>query len=412
MNVRIESKTIQKLDTDIVKMRILFVSHDGGMAGAQQTLLTLLTTIDRSRFEAFLLVPYEGKLSHLAKEMGIPVFVRNMIHWVPGINSVSRNQRFSYLVRSLKTLRARSWAITHLIENNQIDLVYTNTVTCIEGAVAARMTHTPHIWHIHEPILGNSELLPLLPSYLYSIIINSFSKAVIFCSTSLAKSYPLLTKKTNIIYNGLSFPSTINKIDAHDAIAKHLGINSAQKIVAVIGALQPRKDHLTFLATAHEIVKDNKDVVFLIVGAGSESYTNSIKEKIDSLGLASSVKLTGWWPEDKIYELFAGIDILVVSSEQESFGLTIIEALALETPVVSTRCGGPEEVIQEGVTGLLVKVKQPKELAKAVVHLLDNPQFARELGIAGRQDVLSIFSVEHYAEDIQKIIKKTILQKK
>ncbi len=411
MNLQIESKTIQKPDTDIVKMRILFVSHDGGMAGAQQTLLTLLTTIDRSRFEPFLLVPYEGKLSHAVNEMGMPVFVRHMSHWVPGINSVSRNQRFSYFVILLKTLRARSWAITHLIENNQIDLVYTNTVTCIEGAVAAHMTHTPHIWHIHEPILGNSELIPLLPFCLYSFIINSFSKVVIFCSNSLAKSYPLFTKKTNIVYNGLSFPPTFDKVYAHDAIAKRLGINPTQKIVAVVGALQPRKDHLTFLAAAHEIVKDNKDVVFIIVGAGSESYTNSIKEEIKSLGLASSVKLTGWWPEDRKNELLAGIDILVVSSEQESFGLTIIEALALETPVVSTRCGGPEEVVQEGVTGLLVKVKEPKELTKAVIHLLDNPQFARELGIAGRQDVLSRFSVEHYIAGIQEVIKKTISNK-
>ena len=314
-------------------------------------------------------------------------------------------------MRSLKTLRSRSWAITHIIEDNKIDLVYTNTVTCIEGAIAARMTHTPHVWHIHESIFGNSELSPLLPFYLYSTIINILSKTVIFCSTSLTKSYPLLTKKTNIVYNGLPFPVRFDKVHAHNAIADHFGIKPTQKIVAAVGVLQPRKDHFTFLTAAHEVGKENKDVVFLIVGSGAESYTDLIKEKIESLGLASSVKLTGWWPEDKIYNLLAGIDVLVVSSEQESFGLTIIEALAVETPVVSTRCGGPEEVIQEGVTGLLVKVKEPKELAKAVIHLLDNPQFAKELGIAGRQDVLSRFSVEHYVVGIQEVIKKVLLHK-
>jgi glycosyltransferase involved in cell wall biosynthesis len=401
----------RKTVTNQTKLRVLFVSHDGGMAGAQRTLLTLLATIDRSRFKPYLLVPNVGKLSHAAKEMGIPVFIRHMMHWVPGINSVSHRQRFSYLVRTLKTLRARSWAITHLIENNKIDLVYTNTVTCIEGALAARMTHTPHIWHIHESILGNTELRPLIPFHFYSIIVNILSNAIIFCSTILAKSYPLPTKKTNIIYNGLPFPPTFNKADAHDAITKYLGINPTQKIVAVVSALQPRKDHFTFLTAAHEVVKENKDVVFLIVGSGANSYTDLIKKKIESLGLASSVKLTGWWSEDKIYDLLAGIDVLVVSSEQESFGLTIIEALAVETPVVSTRCGGPEEVIQEGVTGLLVKVKAPNELAKAVIHLLDNPEFARELGVAGRQDVLSRFSVEHYVAGIQEVIKKVLLHK-
>jgi glycosyltransferase involved in cell wall biosynthesis len=390
------------------KINILFVSHDSGMAGAQQTLLTLLTTIDRSRFEPFLLVPYEGKLSHSAKEMGMPVFVRHMIHWVPGINSVSRNQRFSYLVRSLKTLRARSWAITHIIEDNKIDLVYTNTVTCIEGAVAARMTQTPHVWHIHESIFGNSELSPLLPFYLYSTIINILTNTIIFCSTNLAKSYPLLTKKTNIVYNGLPFPARFDKVYAHNAIADHFGIKPTQKIVAVVGVLQPRKDHFTFLTAAHEVVKENKDVVFLIVGSGAESYTDLIKKKIESLGLASSVKLTGWWPEDKIYNLLAGIDVLVVSSEQESFGLTIIEALAVETPVVSTRCGGPEELIQEGVTGLLVKVKDHVDMAKAIIHLLNDPPFASNIGVAGRQDVLSRFSEKQYISGIQQVIEDTI----
>lgn len=398
----------RKTVTNQTKLRVLFVSHDGGMAGAQRTLLTLLATIDRSRFKPYLLVPNVGKLSHAAKEMGIPVFIRHMMHWVPGINSVSHRQRFSYLVRTLKTLRARSWAITHLIENNKIDLVYTNTVTCIEGALAARMTNTPHIWHIHESILGNTELRPLIPFHLYSIIVNILSNAIIFCSTSLAKSYPLPTKKTNIIYNGLPFPPTFNKANAHDAITKYLGINPTQKIVAVVSALQPRKDHFTFLAAAHEIVKNNQEVVFLIVGAGPENYTNSIQKKIESLDLASSVRLIGWWLEDKIYEFLAGIDVLVVSSEQESFGLTIIEALAMETPVVSTRCGGPEEIIKDGATGLLVKVKDHVDMAKAIIHLLNDPPFASNIGVAGRQDVLSRFSEKQYISGIQQVIEDTI----
>ena len=121
-----------------------------------------------------------------------------------------------------------------------------------------------------------------------------------------------------------------------------------------------------------------------------------------------SVKLTGWWPEDKKNELLAGIDILVVSSEQESFGLTIIEALAMETPVVSTRCGGPEEIIKDGATGLLVKVKDNVDMAKAIIHLLNDPPFASNIGVAGRQDVLSRFSEKQYISGIQQVIEDTI----
>ncbi|WP_033193908.1 glycosyltransferase [Methylomonas sp. MK1] len=391
-------------------IKVLFVSHDGGMAGAQRTLQTLLTNIDRSRFIPYLLVPNQGKLSLVATEMGIQVFVRQMIHWVPGVNALFRSQRLSYFLRSFKTLRARSWAIAHLIEEHQIDLVYTNTVTCIEGAIAARMTDKPHIWHIHESITGNSELIPLLPFPLYSLIVRALSKTIIFCSVSLARTFPLLKNNNHIVYNGLKFPAPINRKYAHDLLVKNLEIEESQKIVAIVSALQPRKDHRTFLATAHEITSKYKDVVFLIAGEGAEVYTKKIKRKIELLNLAPSVKLIGWWPEDNIYDLLAGVDVLVVSSEQESFGLTIIEALAMETPVVSTRCGGPEEVIVDRQTGLLVPLKDPESMAKAIIKLLQNPQLACEIGQAGRNDVLSRFSVKQYCESIQQILEQSLSQ--
>lgn len=378
------------------------------MAGAQRTLLTLLANIDRSRFEPYLLVPSDGELGCAAKAIGITVFVRHLIHWVPGVNAVSRQQRFHHLVKSLKTLRARSWAIAHIILRNQIDLVYTNTVTCVEGAVAARMTGKPHVWHIHEYVLGNSELTPLLPFRLYSWSVGVLSKSVIFCSDSLAKSYPTLAKKATVVHNGLPFPAPPDRARSRGLITQRFGIDPAYKIVAVVSALHPRKDHFTFLETANQILQERKDIVFLLVGEGSESHTKLIRDRIKSLGLMSSVMLTGWWPSEKIHELLAALDVLVISSEQESFGLTIIEALAVETPVVSTRCGGPEEVIKHGVTGLLVQVRDSVGMAAAIVHLLQNPQFARNLGEAGRQDVLLRFGVERYAEGVQQVMQQAI----
>jgi len=390
---------------------VLFVSHDGGMAGAQKTLLILLANIDRNRFEPFLLVPYDGgQLSQEATKLGITVFVRHLVHWIPGINSVPKQHRFPYLIKVFKTLRGRCWAIAHLIERNQIDLVYTNTVTCIEGAVAARMTHTPHVWHIHEYILGNKELTPLLPFHLYTWAMNLLSKSVVFCSAILAKSYCMLTKKATVVHNGLPIPTVINRAHARDAILKHFDMDLDCKIVAVVGALQPRKDHFTFLEAAQKIALHNKDVVFLIVGTGSKDHTDLIRDKIKSLDLISSVILTGWWQPEKIHELLAGLDVLAISSEQESFGLTIIEALAMETPVVSTRCGGPEEVIKDGKTGLLVPLHDPESMAKAIIQLLQNPQFARNVSQAGRKDVISRFNVERYIEGIQQVIEESLLK--
>jgi len=373
------------------------------MAGAQRMLLTLLTGLDRSRFEPYLVVPNTGALSDAAAKLGVPVFVRQLLHWLPGVRTASRRQRFPYLVKSARTLRARSWAIANLILRNQIDLVYTNTVTCVEGAVAARMAGKPHVWHIHEPVQNNSELMPILPFSVYSWSIGALSHSVIFCSHSLARNYRSLTKKATVVHNGLRFHSPPDRPLARKTVAQRVGIDPDRKIVAVVGALQPRKDHLTFLAAARLVLNLTQDVVFVIAGAGSQKYTQIIRSEIESRGLAESVKLTGWWPEEELANLLAAIDVLVISSEQESFGLTAIEALAVETPVVATRCGGPEEVIVDRQTGLLIPVRDPVAMSEAIIRLLRDSKLARALGLAGNQDVRARFSVDRYVNGVEDV---------
>jgi glycosyltransferase involved in cell wall biosynthesis len=285
-----------------------------------------------------------------------------------------------------------------------VDLVYTNTVTCVEGAIAARRTRKPHIWHIHEHISGNKGIATLLPFRIYCTTIKFLSRAVIFCSKALASDYQQLSGKVSIVHNGLPIPPMHDRVAVRAKITNELGIVAGAKIVAMVGALHPGKDHETFLYSAEQVARSVDEVNFLIVGAGSESYKNGIRRRIRDLQLESRVRLLGW--RDDILDLMAASDVLVVSSEKESFGLTAIEALSVETPVVSTRCGGPEEILEDGVTGLLVPVKDPLAMAEAIVRLLSDPVFARRLGVRGRIHVSEHFGVDRYVQGIQRIIQE------
>ena len=382
---------------------VLFVSHDTGMWGAQRTLLTLLSGINRRQYSPLLIVPYEGLMSRMAAEFGIPVFVKQLVHWVPGSFVKSRRQCIRHLYRFFLTLHQRCRALERLIVDHEIDLVYTNTVTCVEGAIAARRAGIPHVWHIHEPITRNSELSPLLPYWCYLAAIKFLSRSVIFPSRALAQDYPRLVRKASIVYNGLPSTPLRDRFNAQTQVMKDLGIDTGAKIVAVVGGLHERKDHLTFLAAAAKVAQTVENVVFLIVGSGRESYTNLLRQRIQDLQLDSKVRLLGWWQGD-IHDLLAAIDVLVISSEQESFGLTAIEALAMETPVVATRCGGPEEILVDGETGLLVPVKDPCALADAIVRLLMGPELARRMGKKGRIHILECFGLDRYVHGIQRVI--------
>ena len=393
-------------------IRVLFVSHDASMWGAQRALWTLLSGIDRGICSPMLVIPYEGLMGRAAAELGIPVFVERLVRWVPSFDVSSMRKRLGHLYHFLRTLHSRSRSIKGLIDKHGVDLVYTNTVTCVEGAIAAWCTRTPHVWHIHEPILRNTELCPLLPYWLYSMAVDLLSGAIIFCSKALARHFPELSGKSFIVYNGLPFAKIRNRFTARAEVSRKLDIDAGAKLVAVVGALQPRKDYLTFLAAVKQVTKRIEDAVFLIVGSGLESYTDLIRQRVSDLQLDSRVRLVGWWQGD-IHDFLAGIDVLVISSEQESFGLTAIEALSMETPVVATRCGGPEEILVDGDTGLLVPVKDPYAMADAIVKLLLDPKLASRLGASGRIHVNKHFGLDRYVQCIQQVIQETVaLQRK
>lgn len=382
--------------------RTLFISHNGGMAGAQQTLLTLLQGLNRHIISPYLFVPGRGELSKCAADANVPITVGNIIHWAPCVAEVRKENRQWHRRKMLASLRSRVHAIARLIDREGIDAVYSNTVTFVEGALAARMTGKPHVWHIHEPIYGNSELLPLIPRWLYMAGLRLLSTHVIFPSQALAREYPGLRTNHSVVHNGVKLPYPHDRISARTQVASRWNIDPSKNWVAVVGAIQPRKDHHTFLAAAQKVASKRPDVHFLIVGTGAEHYVRALEKQVAGFNLADKVTLTGWCDEPAM--VLAAIDVLVISSEQESFGLTAIESMAVETPVVATRCGGPEEIIGNNRDGYFVDVKDAQEMASRILLLLEDPERRRRFGEAGRAKVLEKFTEERYVRSIENIL--------
>jgi glycosyltransferase involved in cell wall biosynthesis len=388
-------------------IKVLFVAHDSGLFGAQRTLLTFLERVNRQRFECRVVVPSRGPFTEALESLGIPFDVKHMIRWVPEAARLQSRGRWPYLLQLTHGLRARAWAIAHLIQRHQIDLVYTNTVVCIEGAIAARMSRVPHLWHIHEPILGNPELGAVLPTALYGLAVRHLSDRVVFCSRSVASDYPRLAAKATVVLNGISVPAAVDRPEARKALGQKLNLKDSMRVVSIVGAIQPRKDHATFFAAAEKVAAMNGDVVFVVVGSGPDSLTAVLNEDVARRGLARVTHVLGWWP-GPIHDILAASDVLVVSSIQESFGLAAMEALSVETPVVSTRCGGPQELLRDGIDGILVPVGAAQQMADAIIELLDDPAKARAYGQAGRESVLAKYSVERYVKGLEQVIERTV----
>lgn len=386
-------------------IRILFVSHDSSLYGAQQSLLGLLAHFDPKLIESYVVAPYEGDLSQELGKLGIPVYVRPITRWVVSTEGVRINL-FQHFRQAVRGLRSRVGALVDLIQLHSIDMVYTNTVTCIDGALAARATKRPHVWHLREQIAGNRDLRSLLPVWLTNRIVATLSDQIITNSSALKNHYVRVAPHDRIavVYNGIDLKEFSPGPPRYPGLREELSLPPATKLVAIVGAISPRKGHALFAEAAALVKRTFDGVAFLVIGAGQCEFVDAVKAHVEQLGIGSCFHFLGW--RSDIPDILRASDVLVVASDQESFGRTVVEAMATELPVVATRCGGPEEIIVDRQTGYLVPIDDPRAMADAVRAIIGDPVLARNLGRAGRRRAEACFSVQAYVAVAQSVIRQ------
>ena len=131
----------------------------------------------------------------------------------------------------------------------------------------------------------------------------------------------------------------------------------------------------------------------------SLNYLEYIKSKIPT-HLASQVVFTGSLPQQELLPYYQKADVVINPSLSEAFGMSLVEAMATQTPVIATRIGGMTEIVDDGVTGLLSEPGNPQALAEATVEIISNPERARAMGIAGRSKVLQCYCWSKIAESL------------
>lgn len=380
------------------KINILFLSHDSGPGGAEYSLLELIRSLNKEIFSIYVIIPWYGQLQKEIKKIGIPYYIRHIARWIPYENERSLKHLFNFI----KKFKERFYGITGIIERHKIDIVYTNTITCIDGAVASRAMKKPHIWHIREHLSGNCNIKSYLPHQVIKKIIHAYSDQIITNSKSVKNEIKMKNKKRlKWIHN----PVDIKKFEKQNSISsikKGLEISDKSKIIAHIGSLTPVKDVELFINSA-EIIRNNVNgVKFLIIGSGSVQYTRHLQMIVRNKQLNEDIVFLGH--RDDVNEIIQSIDILIFTSKREAFGRVIVEAMAAEKPVISTRCGGPEEIIINGSNGYIVPNRDPKTIAMMAQMLINNISLAKKIGEEGKKYVQNKFSMKKYIYSIENTI--------
>ncbi|MDQ3702833.1 MAG: glycosyltransferase family 4 protein [Chloroflexota bacterium] len=160
-------------------------------------------------------------------------------------------------------------------------------------------------------------------------------------------------------------------------------------VVGTVARMTPQKDPTTWLETASRLAASCPTPRFVWVWGGE--LESDIRSRLHHLGLSERLVFTGYRPDAR--ELIGAFDVFLLTSRFEGLPYTVIEALASRTPVVATDVIGTRDVIRHGVTGLLAPAGDVTSLAGHVLRLLEDPALGRRLAQAGREDVVSRFSV-------------------
>lgn len=350
---------------------ILHTIETGGPGGAETVLLQLATRLDPARFRSIVLISQEGWLHEQLRARGV---VTTLVDW-----------RSWY---DLKLPRAMS----ALIRQEKVDLIHShlpdqNFYSCVVGAVTGCRTIVTY----HGPIelvrqRSRRRTLKLR-------VVRRYAAAVVVVCDYVERvlkeaSFP--AAKLVRIYNGID-PIRF-AVPAKGSVRKSLGYGGEIKLVGMVANIRETKGYEYYIRAARTVADAIPQARFLAVGDIDEKFGRSLRQLVEQLGLSDRFLFLGF--REDIPAVLSELDVFLLSSTSEGFPLVVLEAMAAGKPVVVTRCGGPEEMVEDGHDGFLVPPADPESLAAKISDLLLNSELSATFGQRARDKVARQFSLE------------------
>ncbi len=387
---------------------ILFVHSSNELYGSDVILLELVRRLDRERFAPYVVMPrdlpYDGRLSRALTASQVPNATVDM--------AVLRRRYMS--LRGLLTFNKRllkgTYALIRLMRSRRARLVHSQTGAVWCGAVASKLLGIPHVYYIMEIVQE-----PLLTRRLMAHFIRWRGDRVVVISRAvgehLLKDAPAMADRIVVIPPGID-PARFHPENDGRAVREAWGVRPEEVVFGVVGRIHWWKGQDDFLRAAARMAHRVPHARFAIVGdvvPGEEWRRHQLEREVARMGIADRVIWAGY--RDDIPQVMAALDVLVLpSSEPEPFGRVIVEAMATARPVIASAHGGPLEIVVPEETGLLFPPRDASALAEAMLRLADNPDLRRRMGAAGRQRVLTHYTMERHVAAFQALYEEMIGQ--
>lgn len=350
-------------------IRVLHVIDTGGPGGAETVFLQTATRLDPVRFQSTAVVGSMGWLAKQFQDRGISPCI------VPA--------RGSFNVRYLSTL-------LRLARQYKTDVIAAHLYgSSVYASVVGTLLSIPvvSILHGHSDVPDAERF-----SSLKSAIVRRGSRRVIFVSERLQdhlrSRFRLTAEQCAVIPNGVD--TGVFRPSRDRFLRAELGLGDDMALLGAIGNIRKPKAYDVLLRAARTLADRSLRFHLVIAGDCANDLGSQLQQLSTELGIERHVTFLGLRPD--VSRILNNLDVFVLSSHTEGFSIACVEAMACGIPVVATRSGGPEQIL-DGEAGLLVPTGDPESLAVAVERIISSKELAATLTARGMKRVHEQYSL-------------------
>lgn len=352
-------------------MNILFVNNFRGRGGGEEFLRDLLPGLVSKGVKVGLVCRPGTPLSDMFNGSGVEVYpVRR-----------SGSDALTSVFGIAKILRRKNYDIINIQRGHDIIQSWISALISRKRPI---LMYTPQVADFHR-----SRFLLDRMDHIVTISRHIRDKLASFC--------PRVSSKISIIYYGID----VGKFDARKGnkrfFAERFGISPETRVIGTVGDLW--KNQIEFLDALAEIGKEIPGVRYALVAAETGiGQIQEFKQRAADLGVSDALLWTGRLSKEEMASFYASIDLAVSTHRNEGFGIWVLEALAMETPVIAYWDGGIRDSLEGCPAGVLVK-GGAKEMASQVIRVLRDDELRRRMSNEGPRWVAARFSRERMVED-------------
>ncbi len=367
---------------------ILFMASDNSSSsGAFLCMVDLNVELNRKGISTAVILPEYGNGEEVLQKNHIDFTYIPSRHWGKETN----RERPDFETIMEKENKNAIQELEEFIAGHRVKLVHNNTTYTYVGAIAAKNTKIPWVWHIRENI---SEQGYAFIHYDDAIKRINQSAKIIVVSQYIKSCYKDFDEsKERIIYDGV-------KIDDYYYPKNDL-LERKKIVLAVIGVLTELKGQKDIIEAAR-ILKNNKlDFQVLLVGGGDKDYIEYLHMLVRKYQLEEEIIFCG--KQDNIPDFYQKTDIVVVCSKAEAFGRVTVEAQLSGCLVIGAKAGATMELLEDKKTGFLYERGNGRELAEKIAEAVRDRGQSRKIAACGQSYARQAYSKEQNAKEIIKI---------